>query len=138
MVYDSLILLSLAMLYGAVAIAIKYGLLGVHLESGERATLGAISFSGLIFLCVGFYVYFWRRGGQTIGMKAWRLKLQTGDAHAISLSQALSRAFFATLSFLVLGLGYLWSLWQTDKKTWHDLISKTEVVVLPKPQKKTK
>ncbi len=46
----------------------------------------------LLFFVTLFFVYSWRRGGMTLGMQAWRLRVQTLDGHAITLKQSLIAA----------------------------------------------
>ncbi len=58
--------------------------------------------------------------------------MQNRDGSAISLLQALLRFMIAIASWLCLGLGFLWMLWDKDKRTWHDRYSESQVVRLPK------
>ena len=39
------------------------------------------------------------------------------------------------LSAACVGLGYLWCLFDRDKRYWHDILSGTRLVLLPKRQK---
>jgi uncharacterized RDD family membrane protein YckC len=84
----------------------------------------------LYLLTIGFLFFagFWTRNGQTLGMLAWRVKVvQSGDGAKINWSQALLRYLGALLSWLPLGLGFWWSLWDAEGKTWHDRLSGTEL-----------
>jgi uncharacterized RDD family membrane protein YckC len=85
----------------------------------------------------GFFCLFWLKSGQTLGMQAWRIKLVGFDGEAPSLAKALLRCMGAVLSFLCLGLGYWWCLIDRNKRYWHDYLSRTELVLLPKSQKPT-
>lgn len=95
-------------------------------------------FFTLYFLAVvfAFFGWFWTHGGQTLGMRAWRVRVQRPDGQTISWGQALLRYLMAILSWVALGLGFLWSLVDREKRTWHDLVSETVLVVLPKEKKK--
>jgi uncharacterized RDD family membrane protein YckC len=53
--------------------------------------------------------------------------VQAGDGARITWAQALIRYLTAYLSWLALGLGFWWSLWDKDRKTWHDRLSGTEL-----------
>ncbi|MDM7480439.1 MULTISPECIES: RDD family protein [Halomonadaceae] len=86
----------------------------------------------LVFFVTLFFVYAWRRGGMTLGMQAWRLRVQTLDGHAISLQQSLIRCAVAWVSLAALGLGYWWVLFDRQSRSWPDIVSRTETVVLPK------
>ena len=79
-----------------------------------------------------FFGWFWTRSGQTLGMQAWRLRVQQPDGSAIGWRQALIRMGGAVLSGLCLGAGYWWALFDRDRCTWHDRLSGTRVVLLPK------
>jgi uncharacterized RDD family membrane protein YckC len=79
-----------------------------------------------------FYAWFWTHGGQTLGMKTWRVRVETLDGKAISYQQTLIRATVAILSAGLLGLGFLWSLFDKEKRTWHDMVSKSRLVAVIK------
>lgn len=86
----------------------------------------------LLAICFLFYGGFWIRGGQTLGMRSWRIKLVRQDGGPITWTIALKRFVFALLSLLCLGLGFLWVLYDRDKLAWHDRLSGTRLVRLPK------
>ena len=88
-----------------------------------------------IYLLIIFYLYFawhWTHGGQTLGMRAWRLKLLRSDSQNIGWIDTLKRLFFAALALLPLGLGLLWCLFDRDRLAWHDRLSKTRLVLIKK------
>ncbi|HET7922505.1 MAG TPA: RDD family protein [Gammaproteobacteria bacterium] len=83
---------------------------------------------GLLALGFAFFGGFWMRSGQTVGMLAWKLRVvQSANGARITWKQALTRYLCAILSWLVCGLGFLWSLWDRERKTWHDRLSGTEL-----------
>ncbi len=86
----------------------------------------------IVFL---FFVLYWSGPGRTLGMQSWRLQLETFDGGRPTKRIAAVRFFAALLSLAPLGLGFLWQLWDKDKLTWHDRISKTRVVHYPKVAK---
>ena len=75
----------------------------------------------------------WRRGGQTLGMRAWKIRVV--DAHGRPAStKALWRRFaWGGLSLLPAGAGFWWSLLDRQRLTWHDRASGTRLVRLPPP-----
>jgi len=79
-----------------------------------------------------FYVWFWTHGGQTLGMKTWMIKLVADDGGVIGKKQAAFRCLAAVLSWCVFGLGFLWSLIDSKKRTWHDILSSSHLVQLEK------
>lgn len=88
-----------------------------------------------ILMIAAFYYYFWRRNGQTLGMQAWRLRLDSRDGGRASIRQCLVRMPLGFLSLLLGGLGYWWIWLDRDRLAWHDRLSNTRVVVLPKRTK---
>ncbi|MDH3978634.1 MAG: RDD family protein [Gammaproteobacteria bacterium] len=79
-----------------------------------------------------FFVYFWSRGGQTAGMRAWRLRVESTSGAPLSLKQAAIRFAIALPSLTLFGLGILWALIDKEKRTLPDMIAGTRVVVVPK------
>ncbi|WP_207063373.1 RDD family protein [Motiliproteus sp. SC1-56] len=126
MLYDSLIVIALWMLIGAI---------GVGLNGGE-AVEGPFFKSCLFLITFIFFAGFWTRSGQTLGMQAWRIRIQTPDGFTITPLQALIRFFAAMAAALPLGLGYWWMLFDRQGLTWHDRYSESRVVRVPKPRKK--
>jgi uncharacterized RDD family membrane protein YckC len=76
----------------------------------------------------GFFAYFWVWRGQTIGMLAWHLHLESDGDAPLRPGQALLRFVGAMLSFATFGLGYLWMYVDPDRRTWPDMLSRTHVV----------
>lgn len=142
MVYDSMLLLGLSFIYGGVfAVSIPNWLADEPLPLGELAygPVGRLFFQlGWLVLIVGFFTYFWHRGGQTLGMRAWRLRVQTLDGGTISYQQCLLRCLLAPLSMAAFGLGYIWCLFDPKRQTLHDRLSASQVVCLPKNQANTR
>ena len=98
---------------------------GSSLLYGLRAIL-------LVLVSVLFFSYFWTKSGQTIGMRAWRLKVQTPDGALLSWPKAMLRSLTA-----VLGLGNLLVLIDfKQKRALQDMICGTEVVFLTKEENK--
>jgi uncharacterized RDD family membrane protein YckC len=88
----------------------------------------------LLAICFIYYGGFWVRGGQTLGMRTWRIKLVRSDGGPITWTIALKRFAYALLSLICLGLGFLWVLYDRDKLAWHDRLSGTRLILLPKTQ----
>jgi len=91
-----------------------------------------------LWLLTGWWAYFswsWASGGQTVGMRAWRLVLRRRNGTAVGLGFATLRYFAAWVSGLALGLGFVWCLIDRDGLTWHDRLSGTMLVRRPKLSK---
>lgn len=125
MLYDGLLILALLFLSTLPFIAVRGG---EPVEANENLLYQLI----LILVIYGFFVGFWTRSGRTLGMQSWRLQLETFAGGRPSLGTATLRFFAAILSWLPFGLGFFWQLWDKDKLTWHDRISKTRIVYYPK------
>ena len=87
----------------------------------------------LLLLAFLFFAGFWSRGGQTLGMRAWRLRLRRRDGSPVGISRAALRFAAATIALLPAGLGFVWMLWDRDGLSWHDRWSDTTVDLLAKP-----
>ena len=137
LVYDAFLLFAIILAYGFLLTVLKVLFNGS--EQVEDVQPGALlqwlSFAGLIAALIGYYYICWRKQGQTLGMKSWRLKLQQADGSLATPEQCIKRSLLALLSFAVGGIGYLWCLVPPAKACLHDIYSATEVVVLPKEKK---
>lgn len=88
----------------------------------------------LLFTAFTYFAYFWTHGGQTTGMKAWRIQLRQADAsRVISLNQALLRFVVAIPAGLLGGLGFFWMLFDPRRMTWHDRYSESQMFMAPWP-----
>ncbi|MEH8016469.1 RDD family protein [Rheinheimera muenzenbergensis] len=138
LMYDWLILAALWMLamglaMAAIALLSQLGLISLagYTDYADVVSQHKIWFqlysAGCFFW---FYLYFWCKGGQTLGMRAWRMLLVSQDNTPVSVKQALLRAVTA-----LLGIGNLW-LWLRWGKglALQDQLSGTQVVVLTKEQ----
>ena len=122
MIYDALVLLAVWMLVGFVAVALNGG------EANESPLFHSV----LFVVTFAFFAYFWMRAGMTLGMQAWRLRVQNTEGRSITLQQSLIRFIVAIVSLAAFGVGYLWILFDSEKRSWSDIASRSRVVVLPK------
>jgi uncharacterized RDD family membrane protein YckC len=83
-------------------------------------------------IVVVFYGAFWTRQGHTLGMASWRLRVERNDGERLTWSDTLRRLLAAVLSWLPAGLGWVWCLFDREHRTWHDTLSRTRVIVVPK------
>lgn len=129
MLYDSLLLVGIFM----IATALMLPLTGGEAISPTRhPALEAVYRLVLLGLLVLFYGAFWTRRGQTLGMASWRLRVEREDGGLLSWNDTLRRLACAVLSLLPFGLGFVWILFDPQGRAWHDRMSRTRVVVLPK------
>ena len=98
-------------------------------------SLGAWTEFAALWLVTALYaVVSWRFGGQTVGMRAWRLRVVDDQGQRPSWSSLWLRFAAAHGSWALFGLGWLWPLWEPQGRTLHDLLSRTRLVKLPKPR----
>lgn len=117
MLYDSLLIF--AVLFVAAAVALLFNR-GEAIESSTAFNLY------LLFTLFTFYAWFWRKSGQTLGMRVWKIRIVSEFGGNPSWGTSYLRLLFALLSIACLGLGYLWRLFKPY--TWHDKLSQTSVI----------
>jgi len=125
MLYDALLLIAVLMM-----LSYPY----VWLTAGSTPNILIKSIYQLYLLSITFIFYagLWVRGGQTLGLRTWRLKLVQKNHTQITWAIALKRFAYAWVSLLCLGLGFFWVLYDRDKLAWHDRWSGTHLILLPK------
>ena len=128
MLYDGLLVLALWFLVSVPFIAIRGG----EAIGSDSGGLHVVYQLALLAVTYAFFVGFWTRKGRTLGMQSWGLQLQTPDAGLPSFGAATIRFFAALLSWLPVGLGFLWQLWDPGQLTWHDRLSNTRLVYYPR------
>lgn len=123
-VYDGLLLVGIWMVITLIIVV---------LHGGEAVPAGNLAFQLLLLaLAALLFMSSWLRGGQTLGMRAWRLKVERQSGAPLDLRTASLRFAAGILSLLACGLGIFWLWIDRDHLTWHDRIAGTRVIVLPK------
>lgn len=123
LLYDSVVSIALVFTISALALALKPD----H-QPVQPGTLASYGVFAAVWAGIGLYATAsWRRGGQTIGMKPWRLKVLTADGGRPGWRALLIRYAVASLS---LGAALLWSLVDGERRGLHDLASGTAFVRL--------
>lgn len=123
--YDSLLVLAVLMLATIPFIAVRGGDI---VEPSDNLIYQVC----MLLVTYAFFTFFWCYGGQTLGMRAWRMRLETGDGGVPTFLTASLRFFLAVVSLLPLGLGFFWQLWDRDGLTLHDRWSGTRLVHYPR------
>ena len=121
--YDSLLIIAMWLITTLLLVA--------FINDGT-ALQGPLFQFGLYLEACLFYSYFWRLRGQTLGMQVWKIKLISPSLQTLSWQECFARLFFALVSVSMLGLGFIWMLFDPDRLTWHDRASGTRVVLLRK------
>lgn len=129
--YDTFLVLPLIMLAAFLAMGLRQLLGTAEPEALSPWVVRAFALA----CCIGFFSAFWLKGGQTLGMQAWRIRLVTVSGEPLTLSRCALRCFCAALAAAPAGLGYLWCLVDREGRGLHDLLSGTRLVLLPKRRK---
>ncbi len=147
LLYDLLIALALLLVVGLLAQLATHARL-VTMRGGHAQV--PLAYQGLqLAVLIGYFVLSWWRGGQSIGARAWRLRVLAADGAPPRLPRALLRALLAAAPLLALLLGRVTSprvallavaaLWVIDyaalpfdraRRTLHDRLSGTRLVRL--------
>jgi len=123
-VYDLLIVFAIALVATLPFIAIA----GDSTQGGRRYLLQA-----WIVAAIGaYFVTCWARGGQTLPMKTWRIRVVRWDGARVGPWRALHRYLLAWLSLAALGAGFAWALFDRDGQFLHDRLAGTAIVDAPK------
>lgn len=99
---------------------------GEAIQSNTLA--GALELIALLAVTGVYATTSWRRGGQTIGMKPWRLYVTGVDGARAPLSRLWLRYAVGIVSLLCAGLGFWWAWIDRAGLTWHDRISRTRMI----------
>ena len=75
-----------------------------------------------------YYVGFWVYGGQTLGMKTWKIRVVDLECHPIGWGKASLRIVCAVFSSIVFGFGFIHALFDNQNRAWHDILSKTQLI----------
>ncbi|MDW2980441.1 MAG: RDD family protein [Rhodanobacter sp.] len=143
LVYDLLIVLAIVMVVGLLCQLVTGGQLirtgaAVVVPAWYQALQGAV--------VAAYFIGSWRRGGQTLGMRPWRIQVTRDDGGAPTLQQALIRVLVAAAPLVllllepVIGLrATLWTLlavwagwfavalFDPRRRALHDIAAGTEI-----------
>lgn len=130
-VYDLLPLVGLWFVAGALALAVTAGELDPHRFLHKLLVQGLV-----LALTLVYFVVSWLRGGQTLGMRAWHLRVVRADGGRVDAMRALLRFGVAMISLAAAGIGFAWALFDPQRRAWHDIAAHTLVVRIEAPPAK--
>lgn len=119
-IYDLLLITALVL----VATFPFLALVGDATHGWKRHALQAY----VLVVAGAYFVGFWTRGGQTLAMKTWRVRLVRADGGVLNRGRAVHRYLLSILSLLAVGLGFLWALVDRDRQFLHDRLAGTALV----------
>lgn len=132
MVYDGLLLLALLMIVTALFLPFTGG------EAVRWATFPLLTVLYWPVIVAAIVIYFgvpWTERGQTLGMASWRIRVQRNDGYLLTWRDVIARLAASLVSWAPAGLGWAWALVDRERRTWHDSLSRSRVVLLPKGSK---
>jgi uncharacterized RDD family membrane protein YckC len=101
---------------------------GYSFNAGSGPSMPFSFGSGLVINGLYFVLLWTYWNGQTVGKRLMNLKVVKEDGSPIDLQTAILRYVGYIISGCVIGLGFLWVIWDSKKQGWHDKIAKTFVV----------
>ena len=120
MIYDGVVVVALLMLATAFAMLAGAGNHTAMQDPLYTAYLALVWFT--------YLAWCWHTGGMTLGMRAWHVRITDETGCRPGWRWCAVRFLTSFLSAAVAGLGYFWSLIDTDKRTWHDKASRTRLL----------
>lgn len=153
LLYEGVLLFGVVMLAG-----LFYGVV----TQQRHALVGSTGLQAFLFGVLGLYfVWFWTRGGQTLAMLTWRIRVVTREGHPLRPLRAVMRYVAAWMWFLpslalvqasglkggwpvagvvITGMLFYAALARLhpDRQFLHDLICGTRLVIKPPPPRLNK
>jgi uncharacterized RDD family membrane protein YckC len=125
MFYDGLLLLALYMFSAAILLPFTRG---EAITPQDSALLTYVLRALLVAVTVFYFGWSWTRSGQTLGMLAWKIRALRADGARLSWRDVILRLCASLLSWAPAGLGFLWILFDGEKRAWHDRLSRTRLI----------
>ena len=122
--YESLLLLGV--------LSVAFLLPHVAIGMGFNKTLPSwLLLVHLSMVLLGYFVWFWRHGGQTLAMKTWKIRLESAlTADTVTLPQAFLRFALCWPSWLFFGAGLVWAVFDRERQFLHDRLAGTRLVAV--------
>lgn len=127
LIYDGFLLIALLMVFTGISLVFTHG------NAVLRETAGPwwwVYRAGELMVIGGYYVLNWIRSGQTLGMRAWRLRAVGETGKPLTWQRSVLRFCCGFLAWLPAGLGVLWLYIDPEHLALHDRLSRTRVVHL--------
>ena len=124
LIYDAFLLAALLMIYtGAILFFTRKPILP------ENFGVGVYLYrAGLVAVIGAYYILNWMHSGQTLGMRAWHLRVVNDQGRPLTAASAGLRFLSGLLAWPPAALGVLWLYFDPERLAIHDRLSKTRVV----------
>ena len=119
-VYDFVIVISLLMLATLLAMLAGFG--------GRTAMQDPAYTVYLLSIWFFYLAWCWHKGGMTVGMRAWRVKIEDESGNRPGWGRSTIRFLASLLSAAAVGIGFAWALLDSRKRSWHDILSGTRLI----------
>ncbi len=84
----------------------------------------------LLLIAGSYFSYCWVRGGQTLPMKTWHIRLVTATGEQVSPAKALQRFLFAFIGYGLGAVTIVWVFFDSDRQFLHDRLAGTRIISL--------
>ena len=104
---------------------------GLFIALFGDATVGIKRFLLQLFLWTMTGVYFvwcWKKSGQTLAMKTWKIQLVSQGGQPLTYKQLILRYTFASLGLLAACAGFLWMIFDREDLFLHDRLTGCRIV----------
>ncbi len=132
----SLLKLGACFIYDAlIVIALSFALAGLFVLVAGDATHGLKRYflQFTLWLFIGIYFsWCWSRSGQTLAMKTWKLKVVDKAGNLLNFKAASLRYIAATISLIIVALGFLWAMVDRNGLYLHDRLLKNRIISVPR------
>ena len=122
MLYEALLVLATLFFAAYIFIALT--------QNSQSATVKIIFRCYLVLVMATYFLWFWCKGGQTLAMKTWRLRLVSAAGNSLTFAQCGLRFVAAFVGIGLGGVGVLWALIDRDRQFLHDRIAGTKLILL--------
>lgn len=119
MLYDAVTIIALLM--AATALLMLAGFRELNVREDPLYALY------LVALWFAYLGWCWHRGGMTLGMRAWRVRIRNVEGGLPGWNRCLLRFLLSLLSATLAGAGFFWSLADRRQRCWHDRLSRTRL-----------
>jgi uncharacterized RDD family membrane protein YckC len=89
----------------------------------EQALLQLIT----LLVLTTYFVGSWSRSGQTVGMRAWGIRLMAAEGGLLPWERGVLRLILAVIGALALGAGLWWAYLDPQRRTWADRIAASRI-----------
>jgi uncharacterized RDD family membrane protein YckC len=109
-----------------------FTLVVLAVRGGTAVPPGSVWFLlSVVAVAMLYFCGSWAHGGQTVGMRAWRIRVVRDDGGALGWGRAAARFAAGCIAALPAGLGLWWGVFDRRRRGWHDRWTRTLAVRSP-------